>query len=117
MQHGRAGGDTTSWARWNRGWTSEENRHGDLLNKLLYLCGRVDMREIEASVQHLVGQGFDPHLARDPYRCFVYTSFQERATKVSHRNTALQAKEYNAQTLHTACDTIAVRPRPRPYCC
>jgi acyl-[acyl-carrier-protein] desaturase len=24
-------------------WTSEENRHGDLLNKYLYLSGRVNM--------------------------------------------------------------------------
>jgi hypothetical protein len=35
------------WARWSRGWTSEENRHGDLLNRYLYLTGRVDMRSIE----------------------------------------------------------------------
>ncbi|PIY31483.1 MAG: acyl-ACP desaturase, partial [Bacteroidetes bacterium CG_4_10_14_3_um_filter_42_6] len=28
------------WSRWVRGWTSEENRHGDLLNKYLYLSGR-----------------------------------------------------------------------------
>jgi acyl-[acyl-carrier-protein] desaturase len=25
----------------------EENRHGDLLNKYLYLSGRVNMREVE----------------------------------------------------------------------
>jgi acyl-[acyl-carrier-protein] desaturase len=33
------------WAQWVRQWTSEENRHGDLLNKYLYLSGRVNMRE------------------------------------------------------------------------
>src|SRR5688572_24725792 len=32
------------WALWLRGWTSEENRHGDLLNAFLRLTGRVDMR-------------------------------------------------------------------------
>jgi acyl-[acyl-carrier-protein] desaturase len=31
--------------KWIRHWTSEENRHGDLLNKYLYLSGRVNMRE------------------------------------------------------------------------
>ena len=25
------------WMKWNRHWTAEENRHGDLLNKYLYL--------------------------------------------------------------------------------
>ena len=42
----------TPWARWSRGWTSEENRHGDLLNKYLYLSGRTDMRSIEVTIQH-----------------------------------------------------------------
>ena len=28
----RTGTGTSPWARWMRGWTSEENRHGDLLN-------------------------------------------------------------------------------------
>ena len=35
------------WAKWIRAWTGEENRHGDLLSKYLYLCGRVNMREME----------------------------------------------------------------------
>jgi hypothetical protein len=29
----------------DRQWTGEENRHGDLLNKYLYLSGRVNMRK------------------------------------------------------------------------
>jgi acyl-[acyl-carrier-protein] desaturase len=41
------------WSKWVRQWTSEENRHGDLLNKYLYLSGRVNMREIEITTQHL----------------------------------------------------------------
>ena len=32
------------WEKWIRQWTSEENRHGDLLNKYLYLSGRVNMK-------------------------------------------------------------------------
>jgi acyl-[acyl-carrier-protein] desaturase len=39
-------------------WTGEENRHGDLLNKYLYLSGRVNMREVEIT-QHLINDGFD----------------------------------------------------------
>jgi hypothetical protein len=104
-----AGGDNSSWARWNRGWTAEENRHGDTLNKLLYLSGCVDMRAVERSVQALIGTGFDPGLGSDPYNCFVYTSFQERATKISHRNTAKLADEAGAPQVAKMCRIIAVR--------
>ena len=72
-------GDTqNAWARWSRGWTSEENRHGDLLNKYLYLGGRCDMRKVEETIQHLITSGFNPGAEQDPYRGFVYTSFQVR---------------------------------------
>eukprot|EP00951_Prasinocladus_malaysianus_P039732 scaffold447813_cov44-Prasinocladus_malaysianus.AAC.1 len=64
------------WARWTRGWTSEENRHGDLLNKYLYASGRVDMRSVEVTIQNLIASGLDPKLENNPYLCFVYTSFQ-----------------------------------------
>ena len=75
----------SAWARWSRGWTSEENRHGDLLNKYLYLGGRCDMRSIEVTIQHLITSGFNPGAEKDPYKGFVYTSFQERATKKKGR--------------------------------
>lgn len=51
------GASLTSWARWTRAWTAEENRHGDLLNKYLYLSGRVDMKQIEKTIQYLIGSG------------------------------------------------------------
>ena len=44
------GGDN-GWAKWLRAWTAEENRHGDALNKYLYLSGRVNMKEVEISTQ------------------------------------------------------------------
>ena len=101
-------GDTqTAWARWSRGWTSEENRHGDLLNKYLYLGGRCDMRSIEVTIQHLITNGFNPQAEKDPYRGFVYTSFQERATKVSHMNVGKLAREQGDKDLGRICAQIA----------
>jgi len=47
----------TPWAVWLRAWTAEENRHGDLLNKYLYLSGRVDTRHVEKTIQYLIGSG------------------------------------------------------------
>ena len=51
------GASLTSWATWIRAWTAEENRHGDLLNKYLYLSGCVDMKQIERSIQYLIRSG------------------------------------------------------------
>ena len=58
-QHGKSRGEENAWSKWVRHWTGEENRHGDTLNKYLYLSGRVNMREIEKTTQHLINDGFD----------------------------------------------------------
>lgn len=101
------GASPTSWAIWTRAWTAEENRHGDLLNKYLYLSGRVDMRQIEKTIQYLIGSGMDPRTENNPYLGFIYTSFQERATFISHGNTARLAKEHGDIKLAQICGTIA----------
>lgn len=95
------------WARWSRGWTSEENRHGDLLNKYLYLGGRCDMRSVEVTIQHLITNGFNPQAKKDPYRGFVYTSFQERATKISHGNLGKLARAAGDKNLFKISMKIA----------
>ena len=95
------------WSKWVRMWTAEENRHGDLLNKYVYLSGRVNMRQMEISTQYLIADGMDIGTARDPYRNFVYTSFQEMATNVSHRRTATLSKQYGNNHLSKICGVIA----------
>ncbi|KAL9379945.1 hypothetical protein Peur_028427 [Populus x canadensis] len=101
------GASLSSWAIWTRAWTAEENRHGDLLNKYLYLSGRVDMRQIEKTIQYLIGSGMDPRTENSPYLGFIYTSFQERATFISHGNTARHAKEHGDMKLAQICGIIA----------
>ncbi len=95
------------WAKWIRMWTAEENRHGDLLNKFLYLSGRVNMRQMEISTQYLIADGFDIGTGRDPYKNFIYTSFQELATNISHRRTASLAKKHGSNQLSKICGVIA----------
>ncbi|ODS90067.1 MAG: fatty acid desaturase [Chryseobacterium sp. SCN 40-13] len=95
------------WSRWVRSWTAEENRHGDLLNKYLYLCGRVNMREVEITTQYLIQDGFDLGTSMDPYRNFVYTSFQETATNISHRRVGTFAKQTGNKKLAKMCAVIA----------
>lgn len=95
------------WAKWVRMWTAEENRHGDLLNKYLYLSGRINMRQMEISTQYLIADGFDIGTGTDPYKNFVYTSFQELATNISHRRTASLAKKHGSIQLSKICGVIA----------
>ena len=95
------------WSRWIRQWTGEENRHGDVLNKYLYLSGRVNMREVEITAQHLITDGFDIGTGKDPYKNFVYTSFQELATYISHNRVSQMAKKYGDNKLSKMCKMIA----------
>ncbi len=96
-----------SWSTWVRHWSGEENRHGDLLNKYLYISGRVDMKKVEQSTHHLINDGFDPGTDRDPYKNFVYTSFQELATYVSHKRVGELALAKGNRLLSRICKTIA----------
>ncbi|WP_417363026.1 acyl-ACP desaturase [Galbibacter sp.] len=95
------------WAKWVKQWSSEENRHGDVLNKYLYLAGRVNMKEIEKTTQHLIADGFDAGTDRDPYKNFVYTSFQELATNISHKRVGQLAKKSGSKMLSKMCNVIA----------
>ncbi len=95
------------WSKWFRAGSAEENRHGDVLNKFLYLSGRVNMREIEISTQYLIADGFDLGTSHDPYKNFVYTTFQELATYISHNRVSELAKKHGVKSLARMCKIIA----------
>lgn len=101
------GASQTPWALWTRGWTAEENRHGEALSRYLYLSGRVDVHSVEITIQHLLRNGFDLKSDGDPYRSIVYASFQERATKISHLGTGRLAEKCGDTTLAKMCSLIA----------
>jgi len=107
MVDGVSRNEEGGWMKWTRHWTAEENRHGDLLNKYLYLTGRIDMHAMEVSTQYLIADGFDIGTGSDPYRNFIYTSFQEMATNVSHRRVASLAKKDGDALLSKMCGVIA----------
>ncbi|CAL4924373.1 unnamed protein product [Urochloa decumbens] len=103
------GADTTAWARWIRGWSAEENRHGDVLNRYMHLSGRFDMREVERTVQRLIRDGITVHAPASPFHGFVYVAFQERATAIAHGNTArlVGARGAGDAALARICGTVA----------
>jgi acyl-[acyl-carrier-protein] desaturase len=65
------------------------------------------MREVEMTTQHLINDGFDIGTGRDPYKNFVYTSFQELATYISHNRVSQIAKQYGDKKLSKLCKMIA----------
>ena len=75
------------WSRWTNLWTAEEDRHGAILHDYVHDSGVLDKLALERMQFDYLRAGFAPEWDGDPYRVFVYTSLQERATQVSHANT------------------------------
>ncbi len=78
--------DNSTLKRWNYLWTAEEDRHGCVLRDYVRESRLFNYRELEKLQFDYMNAGFDPLWNRDPYKVFVYTSLQEKATQVSHRN-------------------------------
>jgi acyl-[acyl-carrier-protein] desaturase len=86
-------GDDSHWRAWNNMWTAEEDRHGLVLHDYTRDAQIFDRVVIERMQFDYLRAGFHPGWDHDPYRVFVYTSLQERATQVSHFNTGKLAAE------------------------
>ena len=65
------------------------------------------MSEVEISTQHLITDGFDLGTSSDPYKSFVYTSFQELATYILHNNVAKIARKKGLKALAKMSRIIA----------
>ncbi|MFF0457958.1 acyl-ACP desaturase [Nocardia africana] len=83
-----------AWGTWVGRWTAEENRHSVVLRDYLVVTRGVDPVALENTRMTHMTNGFTPGVARllDGEAGFLYSvayvSFQELATRVSHRNTA-----------------------------
>ncbi|MGB4690358.1 MAG: acyl-ACP desaturase, partial [Candidatus Nanopelagicales bacterium] len=87
-----------AWGTWVGRWTAEENRHGIAIRDYLVVTRAVDPVALErARMQHMVA-GFSathPGLLAG----LSYVSFQELATRVSHRNTGTATGDPLAEAL------------------
>ncbi len=81
------------WQKWNFMWTAEEDRHGLILHDYARDARLFKSRHIEMMQYAYQAAGFTPEWDKDPYRVFVYTTLQERATQFSHQNTGKLAGE------------------------
>ncbi|HEX5830848.1 MAG TPA: acyl-ACP desaturase [Gemmatimonadaceae bacterium] len=87
-------GSDSFWTRWTNLWTAEEDRHGAVLHDYARDSRILDNPVLERMQFEYLKAGFEPAWDKDPYRVFVYTTLQERATQVSHANTGKLAGEY-----------------------
>ncbi len=87
-------GSDSFWSRWTNLWTAEEDRHGAVLHDYMHDSRILDNPVLERMQFEYLRAGFEPAWDKDPYRIFVYTSLQERATQVSHSNTGKLASAY-----------------------
>jgi acyl-[acyl-carrier-protein] desaturase len=81
-QFGRDG----AWGQWVGRWTAEEGRHAIALRDYLVTTRGVDPVELERLRMVHMAAGYDSG-AKSTLQALAYVSFQELATRVSHRNT------------------------------
>ncbi len=87
-------GDDSHWQAWNNLWTAEEDRHGVILHDYIRDTRIVNQTRLEEMQFSYLKSGFQPDWDKDPYRVFVYTTLQERATQQSHSETGRLIGEY-----------------------
>jgi acyl-[acyl-carrier-protein] desaturase len=78
------------WGEWVRRWTAEEGRHSIVLRDFLTVTRGVDPVALEQGRMDQVSRGYYPNdrgSITSPLDGIVYTTLQELATRISHRNT------------------------------
>jgi acyl-[acyl-carrier-protein] desaturase len=95
-----------AWGQWVNRWTAEENRHSTALRDYLVVTRAVDPVELEKLRLEQMTRGFSPGqnhqgdlFAESMFDSVAYVSFQELATRVSHRNTGKACNESIADQL------------------
>jgi acyl-[acyl-carrier-protein] desaturase len=80
-------GRDAAWGSWVHRWTAEEGRHGIAIRDYLLTSRAVDPVELERLRMQHMSTGYSNGHPDDMLASLAYVSFQELATRVSHRNT------------------------------
>jgi acyl-[acyl-carrier-protein] desaturase len=96
----RAFGTDSAWGTWVNRWTAEEGRHAFCIRDYLLVTRGVDPDELERARMQTMETGYDSGEKPLLHVC-AYVSFQELATRVSHRNTGRYAEDPVADKLLT----------------
>jgi acyl-[acyl-carrier-protein] desaturase len=101
----RTFGDDGAWGEWVRRWTAEEGRHAIVLRDYLTVTRGVDPKVLERGRMEQVLRGWYPEFAQQgPLDGVVFTTIQELATRISHRNTGAITDDPTAERL---CSRVA----------
>jgi len=76
-----------AWNTWINRWTAEEARHSIVLRDYLMATRGVDPVELEDLRMAHMQVGYETPYDNDMLHTVAYVSFQELATRISHRNT------------------------------
>ena len=74
------------WGEWARRWTAEEGRHSIVIRDYLMVTRAIDPVALERARMRQVCSGTVPVFG-DVTEALIYTTLQELATRISHRNT------------------------------
>ena len=96
----RAFGRDSAWGAWVNRWTAEEGRHAFCIRDYLLVTRGVDPDELERARMQTMETGFDSG-EKPLLNVCAYVSFQELATRVSHRNTGRITEDPIAEQLLT----------------
>jgi acyl-[acyl-carrier-protein] desaturase len=81
-----------AWGTWVHRWTAEEGRHGVAIRDYLTVTRAVDPVALERARMVHMGAGYEAAYD-DMLHTLAYVSFQELATRISHRNTGAASGE------------------------
>jgi acyl-[acyl-carrier-protein] desaturase len=102
----RTFGDGEAWGEWVRRWTAEEGRHAIVLRDYLTVTRGVDPVVLEQGRMDQALRGWYPQFSEQgPLDGVVFTTIQELATRISHRNTGEITQDETAQKL---CARVAM---------
>ena len=76
-----------AWGTWIERWTAEEARHSIVIRDYLMATRGVDPYELEDLRLAHMSLGYQTPYENDMLHTIAYVSFQELATRISHRNT------------------------------
>ncbi|MBQ1064720.1 acyl-ACP desaturase [Micromonospora sp. C41] len=76
-----------AWGTWVHRWTAEEGRHGTAIRDYLTVTRSVDPVALERARMVHMSAGYQNVHDQEMLHSLAYVSFQELATRISHRNT------------------------------
>ena len=92
-------GRDDAWGAWVHRWTAEEGRHGIAMRDYMLVKRLCDPDALERFRMQHMSTGYESAHSGELLHSLAYVSFQELATRVSHRNTGKFTKDPMAERL------------------